>query len=314
VNGSAPATIPAAAGAAAAAPAPAPGSIGAWLLATRPKTLSAAVVPVAVGTAVAAASGNLHVLAALAALAGAVGIQIGTNLANDVFDFEKGADTEARIGPLRVTQAGLLTPTQVRAGMIAAFAFATLAGVYLVAVAGWPIVAIGIASVASGLAYTGGPWPLGYHGLGDLFVFVFFGLVAVMGTAFVQTGLVTPVALLAAIPVGAISTAVLVVNNVRDEPTDRVAGKRTLAVRFGRRAGIAEYGVLLVIAYLIPVVVAVVASRPFAVAPLITAPEAMRLARVVARETAGVPLNAALAGTARLLALFGILFALGIVL
>ncbi len=293
------------------APAIAAGSARAWVLAARPKTLSAAAAPVLVGTAVAAAAGGARVFPALAALIGAVFIQIGTNFANDVFDFEKGADTAARLGPLRATQSGLLSARAMRAGMITAFGLATLCGAYLVAVGGWPIVIVGVASIASGIAYTGGPFPLGYHGLGDVFVFVFFGLVAVCGTTWVQVHGVPLLAILSAIPVGAISTAVLVVNNVRDEPTDRAAGKRTLAVRFGRRAGLVEYGGLMLLAYGAAIAVAVVRSSPWPLLALATAPEAIRLTRFVARER-GAPLNGALAGTARLLALFSVLLAAGI--
>lgn len=292
---------------------PQAGSARAWVLAARPKTLPAAVVPVAVGTAVAAATGGVHVPAALAALFGALAIQVGTNFANDVFDAEKGADTEARIGPTRAVQAGLLSAGDVRIGMIAAFAAATLAGVYLVAIAGWAVVAIGVASIASGILYTGGPRPLGYAGLGDLFVFVFFGLVAVAGTAFVQTGAVSALAFSAAIPVGAISTAILVVNNARDAATDVLAGKRTLAVRFGRRFANAEYALLLVTAAVGCGACAWLTRSAAPLLPLLLAPEALRLARFVAKND-GAALNRGLAETARLLAGTGLLLGAGIVL
>src|SRR5580692_1531577 len=221
-------------------PAAQPGLLRVWLLACRPATLVAAFVPVAVGAACAVADAHFRAGPALAALLGAVFIQIGTNLANDVYDFERGADTAERLGPTRAVQAGLLTARQVRAGMVVAFGLATLAGAYLVSAAGWPVVAIGVLSVASGIAYTGGPYPLGYHGLGDVFVMAFFGFVAVCGTVFVQAHEVPLLAWLAAVPVGAIATAVLVVNNLRDREQDARAGKRTLAVRFGRRAGVVE--------------------------------------------------------------------------
>ncbi|MGH7285443.1 MAG: 1,4-dihydroxy-2-naphthoate octaprenyltransferase, partial [Polyangiaceae bacterium] len=175
------------------------GSPRAWLLATRPQTLLVGAVPVMLGAAAAFRLGAVRWPAVFAALFGSISIQVGTNLANDVFDHEKGADTEERIGPLRVTQAGLLTPREVRGGMIAAFALATLAGAYLVAIGGLPIVIIGLASIASGIAYTGGPYPLGYHGLGDLFVMVFFGPVAVCGTMLVAHGSVDAVALVASL-------------------------------------------------------------------------------------------------------------------
>jgi 1,4-dihydroxy-2-naphthoate polyprenyltransferase len=292
---------------------PEPGSLRAWVLATRPATLTAALVPVMVGTAVAQASGGVRVGPALAALFGAFMIQIATNLANDVFDHEKGADTEERLGPTRAVQAGLLTPREVRAGMLAAIALAVAAGVYLTALAGWPVVVIGVLSVLSGIAYTGGPYPLGYHGLGDVFVMAFFGFVAVCGTVFVQTGAVPPLAWLASVPVGAIATAVLVVNNVRDRETDVKAGKRTLAVRFGRRAGVVEYAGLFALAYAVPVaaVLELGCSR-WVLLPLVTVPLAARLARTLA-VTEGRPLNACLAGTAKLLLAYGVLFSVGLV-
>ncbi|HVO30910.1 MAG TPA: 1,4-dihydroxy-2-naphthoate polyprenyltransferase [bacterium] len=290
-----------------------PGSARAWLLAARVKTLPAAAAPVLVGSAVAHASGGFRAAPAFAALAGALLIQIGTNFANDVFDFEKGADTEARVGPVRAAQAGLLTPAAMRAGMVAAFLLATACGVYLTAVAGWPIVVIGLLSIASGIAYTGGPWPLGYHGLGDLFVMVFFGFVAVCGTVFVQSHAVPAMAVASALSVGALSTAILVVNNVRDEETDRVAGKRTLAVRLGRRAGVAEYVTLFLLAAAGAGAVAVLRASPWPLLSLATAPEAVRLVRALVRDR-GAALNASLAGTARLLAVFSLLLTLGIVL
>ncbi len=290
-----------------------PGSAKAWLLASRPQTLTAALVPVVVGTAVAQASGGMRLGPAAAALFGAFMIQIATNFANDVFDHEKGADTHERHGPTRAVQAGLLTPREVRVGMAVSILLAVLAGLYLTAVAGWPIVVIGVLSVLSGVAYTGGPYPLGYHGLGDVFVFVFFGLVAVCGTVFVQTGAVPPLALLASVPVGAIATAVLVVNNVRDRVTDVTAGKRTLAVRFGRRFGVIEYALLLALAYAAPVAALLAFHRsPFALLPLLTLPIAIRLTVTLA-TTEGKPLNACLAGTAKLLLLHGALFAAGLV-
>jgi len=295
-----------------ASPAVQPGSARAWLLASRPATLTAALVPVLVGTAVAHATGGARPGPALAALFGAFMIQIATNFANDVFDHEKGADTEERLGPTRAVQSGLLTPREVRAGMIAVIALAFAAGTYLTAVAGWPVVVIGVLSVLSGLAYTGGPYPLGYHGLGDVFVMVFFGFVAVCGTVFAQTGAVPPLAWLASVPVGAIATAVLVVNNVRDRETDVKAGKRTLAVRFGRRAGVLEYGALLVVAYAAPVAaMAEMGRAPWVLAPLLTAPLGAQLWRMLATRE-GKALNACLAGTAKLLLLYGALFAGGL--
>jgi 1,4-dihydroxy-2-naphthoate octaprenyltransferase len=293
---------------------PSPGSVRAWVLAARPATLTAALTPVMVGTAVAFATGGLRVGPALAALFGAFMIQIATNFANDVFDHEKGADTHERLGPTRAVQAGLLTGSEVRAGMLVAVALAVAVGLYLTAVAGWPVVVIGVLSVLSGIAYTGGPYPLGYHGLGDVFVMVFFGFVAVCGTVFVQTGAVPPLAWLASVPVGALATAVLVVNNVRDRETDVTAGKRTLAVRFGRRAGVAEYAALLALAFAAPALAVVALHlRAWALLPLATLPVALVLFRKLA-TLEGRPLNDCLAGTAKLLLLYGALFAAGIVL
>jgi 1,4-dihydroxy-2-naphthoate octaprenyltransferase len=290
-----------------------PGSARAWLLACRPATLTAAIVPVMVGTAIAHACGGLRAGPAFAAMLGAILIQIATNLANDVYDHEKGADTEARLGPTRAAQAGLLTARAIRRGLAAVIALAAIVGLYLTSVAGPAIIVIGVLSILSGLAYTAGPWPLGYHGLGDIFVFVFFGFVAVCGTVFVQLGSVPPLAWIGSVPVGAIATAVLVVNNVRDRETDVVAGKRTLAVRFGRRAGIAEYVTLLVVAYLAPLVAATTLARPvWALLPLISAPIAVGLARTVARKADGPTLNRCLVSTAKLLLLFGALFSLGL--
>ncbi|MBA3457955.1 MAG: 1,4-dihydroxy-2-naphthoate polyprenyltransferase, partial [Deltaproteobacteria bacterium] len=244
-------------------------TLATWIAAARLRTLPAAVVPVAVGTAVVAATGRVAWCPALAALAGSIAIQIGTNFANDVFDAEKGADGADRVGPLRAVSAGLISAGAMKRAMIIAFIVAAGFGLYLVSVAGWPIVAIGLASIVAGIAYTGGPWPLGYHGLGDVFVLAFFGFVAVCGTAFVQLGEVPCLAWWAAVPVGALATAILVVNNVRDRAGDARAGKRTLAVRFGRRAALAEYALLLAVAYAIPLGLAM-AGRTWAALPLIT--------------------------------------------
>lgn len=287
-------------------------SAAAWLLATRPKTLPAAVVPVAVGAACANAQGQLQLWPTLGALAGALLLQIGSNFANDVYDYEKGADTDARLGPLRTVQAGLISAQAMKLGMTAVFVLAILVGVYLFSVAGWAILVIGVASIVSAIAYTGGPYPLGYHGLGDLFVMVFFGFVAVCGTAFVNTGGVPLSAWLSSVPVGALATAILVVNNVRDYETDRLVGKRTLVVRLGPRAGIAEYALLLFIAYLTPILL-FVSSQALAwvLLPLLTLPVAVQLLRAVAGRS-GSSLNLTLAHTAKLLLGFGVLFSAGL--
>jgi 1,4-dihydroxy-2-naphthoate polyprenyltransferase len=289
-----------------------PGRLATWVAAARLRTLPAAVVPVAVGTACAAASGGVAWGPAAAALLGALAIQIGTNFANDVFDAERGADGPDRIGPLRAVSAGLVSAAAMKRAMIAAFAVATALGVYLVAVAGWPVVAIGVASILSGVAYTGGPWPLGYHGLGDLFVMVFFGFVAVCGTAYVQLGAVPGVAIAAALPVGALTTAILVVNNVRDRATDERAGKRTLAVRLGRRAALAEYAALLALAYAVPVALAL-AGWTWAWLPVASAPLAIARLRAVLAAGDGPAFNRCLAATAQLLLVHGALLAIGLV-
>lgn len=295
------------------APSP-PGAAGRWLMAIRPATLTAAAAPVLVGTAVAHAVGGFRPLPALAALAGALLLQIGANLANDLFDFQKGADTADRLGPTRVVQAGLISPAAVRNAMAFTFGLAFLVGVYLVWVAGPVIVVIGLLSIAAAIAYTGGPYPLGYNGLGDIAVFVFFGLAAVCGTTFVQAGYVPALAWVTSLPMGALATAILVVNNVRDLETDAAAGKRTLAVRLGRGGAVLEYAALLMSAYAVPLLL-VLGGRlsGLALLPLATAPLAAVLFRRL-RDQRGRALNPALAGTARLLFLFGALFALGITL
>lgn len=225
-----------------------------WILAIRPKTLPAAAAPVLVGVALAVNLGGFQPFPALAALMGALLIQIATNLANDYFDFMKGADTEERVGPVRVTQAGLISPGAVRAAMLLTLLAALIIGVYLVQVAGTPILVVGLVSLICAVAYTGGPFPLAYHGLGDVFVFVFFGLVAVSGTVYVQMLDWLPQAIWAGAGVGAVSTSLLVVNNLRDIETDRRAGKRTLAVRLGATGTQVQYTLLWAFAVAVPVV------------------------------------------------------------
>ena len=291
-------------------PSKAPGPVRTWVMAARPATLPAAVAPVLVGTAVAVHARHFRALPFLAALVAAVLIQIGTNFANDLFDYHKGADTTARLGPVRVTQSGLISPRAVAYATALTFGAAVLVGLYLVAVGGLPILLIGLASIAAAILYTGGPWPLGYHGLGDVFVFIFFGLIAVTGTYYVQAGAVGGAAIAAAVPVGLLVTAILVVNNVRDIETDRAAGKRTLAVRLGRRASRVQYALLVATAYAVPLLLwlAHVTSWLFWL-PWLTAPLAYQLIRTVATHADGPTLNRALKGTGRLNLLFGLLFA-----
>ncbi|MCX6046793.1 MAG: 1,4-dihydroxy-2-naphthoate polyprenyltransferase [Chloroflexi bacterium] len=287
----------------------------AWVMAARPKTLPAAVGPVLVGAALAYTQGTFRLAPALACLLGALLLQIGSNFANDYFDFFKGADTHERLGPVRVTASGLLTPAQVRGGMVAVFGAAVVVGVYLVAQGGWPILVAGVAAIVAALAYTGGPFPFGYYGLGDFFVFIFFGLVAVCGTYYVQALHLASFVVLAAVPAGALITNILVVNNLRDLETDRRANKRTLAVWMGRRATQMEYVVLLLVAYLVPLALWVTGQQAWWVLlPWLTIPLAVGLAGKIFRATDGPTMNATLAGTARLSLLFNLLFALGLVL
>jgi 1,4-dihydroxy-2-naphthoate polyprenyltransferase len=291
-----------------------PPSIVIWLMAARPRTLTAAILPVVVGTALAAADRSFRPLPALAALLGAVAIQIGTNFANDYFDAVKGADRERR-GPVRVTQSGLVTRGQIRWATVAAFGFAFLCGVYLVGVGGWPIAAVGILSIASGLAYTGGPFPLGYHGLGELFVFVFFGLVAVAGTYYVQALRLTPLVVLLACPIGLLSVAILVANNLRDAETDRRAGKWTLVARFGRNFGRIEFIALVTVSFAVPAVVFFARLLPVGgLLPLAGAPLAIPLIRQCMTSVTPEEHIRLLIDTSRLLLIFGLLLSLGVLL
>jgi 1,4-dihydroxy-2-naphthoate octaprenyltransferase len=284
-----------------------------WLLAARPRTLTAAVAPVIVGSALAYRDSAFDPGAGLAALLGAVLIQVGANFANDVYDFKKGADAN-RVGPIRVTTAGLLSAREVEIGMWLAFAAAAVFGLYLIAIGGWPILVIGLLSILAAIAYTAGPFPLGYNGLGDLFTFIFFGLIAVMGTYYVHAGRVTPEAFLASLSMAALITNLLVVNNVRDLDTDRTAGKRTLAVIFGRDAARMEYDFLLGLAYLVPIVfVLAFGFGAWALLPLVSLPLAVRLTRAL-RSESGPALNRTLAGSAQLAAVYAALFAVGVIL
>jgi 1,4-dihydroxy-2-naphthoate octaprenyltransferase len=284
-----------------------------WILAMRPRTLPAAATPVVVGSALAVEHGGFRLGPALAALAGALLLQIGANFANDVFDFDRGADGSDRVGPVRAVAAGLVTPRAMRIATAIAFLLATAVGAYLVWIGGWPILVVGLGAIAAGLAYTGGPYPLGYHGLGEVFVFLFFGLVAVGGTAYVQLGRLDARALLCAVPIGLLSSAIIVVNNLRDRHTDARVGKRTLAVRLGRPATLTEYRLLLALPYLAAPVIAWSLARPAALLPWLSLPLAFSVERRV-RNAEGAALNPLLGGTARLLAVYGGLLALGLCL
>lgn len=293
---------------------PAPGSAQAWRMAMRPPTLTASVAPVLVGTGVAIAEDAFRLLPALAALFGAVCLQVGANFANDVFDHRRGADTAERLGPPRAAQLGLLSPRALFAGMWVAFALATVAGVYLAFAGGWPIVAVGLASIVGAIVYTGGPWPAGYHALGDLMTFVFFGFVAVCGTVYVQAGELPPVAFAAAVPVGATVTMILVVNNLRDIPTDRRTGKTTLAVVLGEERTRRWYLALLGVTYGVPLAMAASLTWPFGVIVLGSLPRALPLVRAMRTRVAGPALNPVLRATARFTFVFGVLWGLGIAL
>ena len=271
-----------------------------WIQAARPRTLAASVAPVLVGTAIAAQIGGLRPVAALLALSSSLCIQIGTNLANDYSDFKRGADAE-RVGPQRVTQSGLVQPATVKRAAWIAFGAAMLLGLALTLMSGWPLLVIGIGSVASGWLYTGGPWPLGYHGLGDLWVFLFFGLVATCGTVYAQALRVPPQAWLAGAAMGALATAILVVNNLRDRITDAKVGKNTLAVKTGPRFTRVEYVALLVIAFALTFAL----GRPW---PLLALPLAVKPLQRVLRSD-GAALNPALGETARLQLAFAVLLA-----
>ncbi|HLT29001.1 MAG TPA: 1,4-dihydroxy-2-naphthoate polyprenyltransferase [Myxococcaceae bacterium] len=289
-------------------------TLGTWLLALRPKTLSAAVAPVAVGTALSFAAGSWRPGVALVTLLCAVLIQIGTNLTNDYFDFKKGADTEERLGPQRVTQSGLIAPGTVFAGALTTFGLAFLIGLSLIWIGGWPIAVIGVASLLAGYAYTGGPFPLAYNGLGDVFVLVFFGPVAVCGTVWLQAGAIGPAAWIASLAMGASGTAILVVNNLRDATTDAKANKRTLIVRFGERAGRAEYVLTLLISFAVPIVLwALALSGAWVMLPLLALPLCVPPLRRVLHDQ-GRALNPALGETARFQMVFSLLLALGIAL
>jgi 1,4-dihydroxy-2-naphthoate octaprenyltransferase len=287
--------------------------VKAWLLAARPKTLSAAVAPVLVGTALALERGTpLHWLMFACALGGAVFIQIGTNLVNDAIDFKKGTDTAERLGPVRVTQAGLLSANAVLSGAYVCFGLAALCGVPLIMRGGWPIVAIGVASIVAAYAYTGGPYPLAYHGLGELFVMLFFGVVAVEGSFYVQRLEFSLIALLGGISCGALAVVLLAINNLRDLESDRANRKMTLAARFGERFAVGEIEWMALTAYLCAIVLAYLRDWH-----LLTTLLSMPLAIVVVQATKharGRELNRCLALAGALQWAFAICFVIGALL
>ena len=298
------------------APGPIPQSrVGAWLQAARPRTLGASLVPVAVGAAVAGAEGSFRPLVTLVCLLCALLLQTAANLGNDVFDFLRGIDTPGRQGPLRVTQAGLIPARAVLRATALVLFVGACCGLYLVSVGGAPILIVGIAAIVCALGYSGGPYPLASRGLGEVTVFVFFGVVAVVGSAYLNSGRLSALALLSSVPVGALAMALLVVNNLRDIETDREAGKRTLAVRLGARRTRIEYGLLIAVAYAWPLVLlASTHTTQTVLLPWLSAPWAVALLRSVLKAPDAPALNRALVGTARLHAIYGILLIVGVVL
>jgi 1,4-dihydroxy-2-naphthoate octaprenyltransferase len=284
-----------------------------WVMAARLRTLPAAIAPVLVGTAIAIQRGIFRPGAFAAALLGALLIQIGTNLANDYSDAKRGADADDRVGPVRVTAGGLVPPRQVLVATYVTFGLAVVCGLYLVAVAGVELLFVGVASIAAGVLYTGGPRPYGYEGLGELFVFLFFGIVAVTGSTFAQLQSWPWQAFVLAVPIGLLAAAILVVNNVRDIDSDKRAGKRTLAVRLGRERGRTIYALMVYGAYLVaPLPWLLGALSPWLLLPWLTAPLAVRLVRTVREHSDGPSLNEALARTGLLQLVFGLLLSAGV--
>jgi 1,4-dihydroxy-2-naphthoate octaprenyltransferase len=273
-----------------------------WLLAIRPKTLTVAAVPVLVGTTLGALqSGSLNPWVALAALVGSLLIQIGTNLHNDAGDHERGADIPGqRLGPPRATAEGWLTARQVKRAAFLSFGIASLIGVYLIWVGGWPILVLGVLSILAALAYTGGPRPIAYSGLGELFVLVFFGLVATAGSHYLQTGALSGLAVLTGTIIGMPAAAVLVVNNYRDHESDRIVGKNTLAVRLGPRASQIEYALLMFGPFVLLLWLQVLLASVWLLLPLLVLPWAVVLVRRIYEETPGPALNRVLTATAQL--------------
>tara|TARA_B110000467_G_scaffold5110_1_gene4462 strand:- start:76 stop:939 length:864 start_codon:yes stop_codon:yes gene_type:complete len=284
-----------------------------WILASRLKTLPAAISPVIVGVSLAVHDSEFHLFTAFMTLLAAILIQIGANFANDVYDFLKGSDREDRLGPIRATQSGLISPENMKKGMWLVFTLAICVGFYLASIGGWPIVCIGLISIASGIAYTGGPYPLGYHGWGDVFVFIFFGIIAVPGTYYLQTGFVSDYSILFGISLGALSTAILIVNNLRDADTDVKSGKRTLAVRFGKSFVRMEYIVMMILAFAIPIYILQLWDEFSLYIILFLIPISIRHIQSLYSET-GESLNLVLVNTAKFLFHFSILLSIGLIL
>jgi 1,4-dihydroxy-2-naphthoate octaprenyltransferase len=293
----------------------APSGVRIWLMASRVRTLPAAIAPVLVGTALAGWAHVFHPLRFVAALLGAVFIQVGTNLSNDYSDARRGADAEDRLGPVRVTAGGLVPPRRVLVATYVSFGLAVLFGVYLIVVAGWQLLLVGAASILAGVLYTGGPRPYGYEGLGEVFVFLFFGVVAVAGSCFVQLRHLNWEAFALAVPVGLIAAGILVVNNVRDIESDRRAGKRTLAVRLGRQRTRVMFAAVVYLAYLLaPVTWIFGPLGPWLLLSWLTLPLAAAVIRTVRNHTDGPSLNGALARTGLLQLTFCALLSAGLLL
>ncbi|NIO07447.1 MAG: 1,4-dihydroxy-2-naphthoate polyprenyltransferase [Deltaproteobacteria bacterium] len=283
-----------------------------WLLAARPKTLWASVAPVVVGTAMAYGDGLHHWPSAVVALCCAVLIQVGTNLANDYFDYTKGADIERKEGPLRLTQAGLISPRAMKIATILVFLIACVGAIALVRRGGIPIVLIGVSCILAGILYTGGPFPYGYHGLGDLLCLIFFGPVAVSGTYYVQALSFHPTVALAGLGPGMLITAILTVNNLRDMEDDRKAGKRTLAVYLGSTFTRWEYALLVILGASTPVLIYLITGqRISSLLTLLVIPLAWPAYTTLRTRSDGAALNPALAYTARLPLVYSLLFTLG---
>jgi 1,4-dihydroxy-2-naphthoate octaprenyltransferase len=286
-----------------------------WITASRPKTLWAAFSPVIIGTAMAYGEGKVHWLSAVLAAVGAILIQIGTNFSNDYYDYFRGADKKERLGPLRVTQAGLVKPETMKRATILVFSLAFASGIYLIYRGGWPVLIIGLLSILFGILYTAGPYPLGYNGLGDIFVLIFFGLVAVGGTYYVQALEINSLVLLAGLSPGLFSTAILTVNNLRDIASDKQAGKKTLAVRFGEDFARLEYLFSVLIACLIPIILFFITdSHLYALAASLVFLAAIPPIRIIYEQKPGKIFNQVLATTGRLLLLYSLLFSIGWIL
>lgn len=285
-----------------------------WLSAARPQTLAAALVPVLAGCALAFNYGLFRWDTSVVALICAFLIQIGTNFANDYYDFIKGADTPDRIGFTRATSAGLITPESMFRATLLTMLLAFLFGLYLIWIGGWVILGIGLLSILFGLLYTGGPYPLGYNGLGDLFVFLFFGMIAVTGTFYVNALEWNMISLIISLPVGALSVNILVVNNLRDIEQDKITGKRTVGVLFGETALKLEYLLLLLLSYIIPVLLSIFAESGWIILlPLLSIPMGVYLNHQIWNHDNKRTLNRTLEHTAQFMVLYGLLFSIGII-